>query len=173
MRTVLSAVVLLATVALAGATRAQDKPAAVAHLAPLERFAGEWTVEGKWSDGNSLHARTVYEWGLNKKVLRASTFVRKGDTEYQRYEGVLAWHPEKKSLFQISFAYDGSMTETIVESVDQDTLHIGWVPYHGGKPSKVRQVIKFLDRDHFQWTVQLQDGEEWKQLIDATWKRTR
>jgi hypothetical protein len=173
MRTVLGAVALLAALALSGSTRAEDKPAAADRLAPLERFAGEWAVEGKWSDGSTLQARGVYEWGLGKKILKARTFVRNGDSEYQRYEGVFAWHPEKKSLFQISFAYDGSMTETIVESVDKDTLHIGWVPYHTGKPSKVRQVIKFLDGDHFQWTVQLQDGEEWKQLIDATWKRTR
>jgi len=39
------------------------------------------------------------------------------------------------------------------------------------KPSKVRQVIKFVDKDHFRWTVTVKDGDEWKQLIEATWQR--
>jgi hypothetical protein len=162
---------LLAVLALGGSLRADDKPAARDKLAALERFAGEWQVDGKWADGQSLHARTVYEWGLNKKILKARTFVRDGKKEYQRYEAVLAWHPEKKSLYQISFAFDGAINENLIETRDKDTLHIGYMPYAANKPSKVRQVIKFLDKDRFQWTVSIQDGKGWKQLIDATWKR--
>jgi hypothetical protein len=156
---------------LAGTSGAADKPAAENPLTALERFAGEWVVDGKWSNGDPLHARGVYEWGLGKKILKARTFVGTGDREYQRYESILAWHPEKKSLFEISFAYDGAVTEVLVESVDKDTLRIGWTPYTAGKPSRARQVIKFLDNDHFRWTVQLQDGDDWKQLIEATWQR--
>ena len=48
---------------------------------------------------------------------------------------------------------------------------VGWVPYDKAKPSRVRQVITFLDKDSFQWVVSIKDGEEWKQLINATWKR--
>jgi hypothetical protein len=161
----------LTTLAAACPLRAEDKPGTEDKLAPLERFAGEWTVEGKWSNGESLHARSVYEWGLGKKILKARTYVRAGNREYQRYEGVLAWHPDKRSLFQVSFAFDGGFTEVLIECKDKDTLQIGWVPFTPDKPSKVRQVIKFLDKDRFQWIVTLKDGEEWKQLIDATWKR--
>jgi hypothetical protein len=164
------AVVVLLTIALpfrAGGQGADDK------LAPLARFAGEWEVDGKWSDGSSLHARSVYTWSLGKKIMTAKTFVRNGDKEYQRYEGVLSWHPQKKSLFQISFSYDGSITETLIESKDANTLHIGFVPFTPGKPSPVRQVLRFLDNDRFQWTVSLKDGDGWKQLIHATWKRKK
>jgi hypothetical protein len=150
-----------------------DKTPGDNKLAPLERFVGEWAVDGKWADGAALHARTVYTWGLAKKIVHAKTFVMDGDKEYQRYEGVMAWHPEKKSLYQVSFAFDGSVTEVLMETKDKDTLNIGWTPFAEGKPSKVRQVIRFLDNDRFQWTVALQDGEQWKQLIDATWKRKR
>ena len=44
-------------------------------------------------------------------------------------------------------------------------------PLPGGKDSKVRQTIRFLDDHRFQWTVALQKGDEWTQIIDATWKR--
>jgi hypothetical protein len=167
---VVSLVVILVA---AGSLPADEKPPVKDKLAALERFTGEWEVHGKWVSGESLHARSVYDWGLGKKILKAKTFVRDGKKEYQRYEAVLAWHPEKKSLYEISFAFDGSISEFLIESKDKDTLHIGWVPYSPNKPAKVRQVIKFLDNDRFQWIVLIQDGKDWKQLIDATWKRKK
>jgi hypothetical protein len=130
-------------------------------------------VDGKWATGQPLHARGVYEWGLGKKVLKGQTWVRDGDKEYQRYESVFAWHPEKKSLYEISFAVDGSISEVLIESTDANTLRVGWVPFRPDKPQPVRQVIQFLDNDHFRWVAELQQGGEWKPLIDATWKRTR
>jgi hypothetical protein len=151
--------------------RADDKASAENKLAPLERFVGEWEVEGKWSSGESLHARSVYEWGLAKKIMTAKTFVRDGDKEYQRYEGVLAWHPEKKSLFEISFAFDGAISEYLIEANDADTLNFGWTPFNADKPANVRQVIKFLDKNHFLWTVSLKQGEDWQQIMEATWKK--
>src|SRR4051794_2481569 len=80
----------LTVAALVGHARADEKPAAADKLAPLARFVGEWEVDGTWSDGKALHARGVYSWGLGKTILHAKTFVRDGDREYQRYEGVMA-----------------------------------------------------------------------------------
>src|SRR5579871_5442608 len=115
---------LLVTLAVSGAApvRAEDQPAAENQLAPFERFVGEWVVDGKWAAGEPLHARGVYAWGLGKKILKAQTWVRDGDREYQRYESVLTWHPEKKSLYEITFAFDGSISEVLMASKDQDTL---------------------------------------------------
>src|SRR5262249_26646173 len=121
----------------------------------------------------ALHARGVYSWGLGKTILHARTFVRDGEREYQRYEGVMAWHPEKKSLFQVSFAYDGALTEVLMEPQGKDTLRVSWAPFHPDKPSRVRQTLTFLDDDHFRWVVELRDGDGWKQLIDATWVRKK
>ena len=137
----------LALLLAAGRSPAEEKTTDDAPLKPLERFVGEWTMEGKWSNGQALHARSIYTWGLGKKILKAQTFVMDGQREYQRYEGVLAWHPEKKSLFEISFAFDGSLSEVLIESKDRDTLLIGWQPFHPDRPSKVRQTLKFLDQD--------------------------
>jgi hypothetical protein len=151
--------------------RADDKSAEPNHLACLERFVGEWTVNGKWSSGDELHARNIYAWGLGNKIMTAKTFVQSDKGEYQRYEGVMAWHPKKKSLFIISFAYDGNMTENVIESKGDDTILIGFAPFHDGEPSKVRQTIQFKDNDHFTWKVELQGKEGWQELIDATWVR--
>jgi hypothetical protein len=173
MRMVFGVSLLLLTLGICGTIAAGDKPGTENKMAVLHRFDGEWEVEGKWTGGQPLQARTVYTWALNKKILRASTFVKDGSTEYQRYEGIMAWHPEKKSLYQISFAFDGSMTEVLIDAKDKDTLLIGYTPFSKAKPSPVRQTIRFLDDDRFQWIVSLQEGDSWKQLIDATWKRKK
>jgi hypothetical protein len=162
---------MVAALACAASLWADDKPGAENKLSALERFVGEWTVEAKWADGSSLVARSVFEWGLGKKILKAQTFVKDGDKEYQRYESIMAWHPEKKSLYQISFAFDGAISEVIVETKDKGTLQVGWTPFADGKPSNVRQTLRFKGDDRFQWVVELKDGKDWKQLIDATWKR--
>src|SRR5437868_2798061 len=164
-------IVYLVAVAPVGSGAPGDKAEAEKQLAALERFVGEWTVDGQWADGQPLRARNVIAWSLGKKILTTKTFVQDGDKEYQRYEGVMAWHPEKKCLYQVSFAFDGSINEVRIEIKDKDTLHVGWVPLAEGKPSPVRQVLRFLDNDRFQWTVSIRDGDGWKQLIDATWRR--
>jgi hypothetical protein len=164
-------VALLLVLACGRSLLADDKSAAENKLSCLERFAGAWTVEGKWSNGAGLRARSVYEWGLGKKILKAKTFVKDGDREYQRYEAVFAWHPEKKNLFIISFAYDGSMTQSLVEPKDSNTLRVGWTPFAKDRPSPIRQTLHFLDNDRFQWVVEQKQGDKWMQLIDATWKR--
>jgi hypothetical protein len=147
------------------------KPAKDDPMAALAPFVGEWTIDAKWATGEKLKARGVYEWGLGKKILISKTFVMNGDKEYQRYEGIMAWHPVKKSLYFISFAYDGAITETIMEAKEKDTIHLGYTPFEEGKPSLLRQTLRFTDNDHFVWTAQLKQGDNWKQLIEGTWVR--
>jgi hypothetical protein len=143
------------------------KPDPLAVLAP---FIGEWHVDGTWSSGDKLRARGVYQWGLGKKIIHAKTFVMNGDKEYQRYESIMAWHPEKKSLYEITFGFDGHIGEVLLEP-KKDGIYIGYTPFHPDRPDKVRQIIRFKDNDHFDWTVTLKMGDEWKPLIEATWVR--
>jgi len=152
---------------------AQDKAKSTEtnQLAPLSRFIGEWTIEGKWSSGEELRARNVYESGLGNRIIKSKTFVKTDKGEYQRYDAVMAWHPKKKQLFIISFAYDGGMTENVIEPKGDDTVLIGFVPFQEAEPSKVRQTIQFKDNDHFTWRVEMQGDGGWQELINATWVR--
>jgi hypothetical protein len=177
MRRLLSGALALTLLAALDGTQslpAADAPAGSAedHLAPLARFVGEWQVDGKWADGTPLHARSVTAWGVNKKIIVEKIFVKDADKpEYQRYEGIMAWDPKKKSLFDISFAFDGDMSETLIDSVDKDTLHFGYRPFHEGEPSVVRQIIHFTGNDAYEWTVSLKQGNDWANIIQATWRR--
>jgi hypothetical protein len=143
-------------------------------IVPLERFLGEWTITAQWTLGEKredLQARSVYEWGIAKKFITAKTFVMKGNEEYQRYEGTLGWHPRKKSLFEVSLSFEGEVSEFLIESKDQETLLLGWTPYGPGAPDRIRQTIKFTDKDSFQWIVELKMDDGWKQIMDGTWRR--
>jgi hypothetical protein len=166
------AVILCAVFGLAAVARADDAKASAVpdKLAPLTRFVGEWVIDGHWASGEPLRARTVYEYGIAKKNIHTRTFVKNGDSEYQRYEGVFAFHPQKKCLVHYNFAYNGDVTESVVDVVDATTFHVGWTPFDG-KPSNLRQVLRFTDEDSFVWTVFLKKGDGWDQLIEATWHR--
>ena len=50
-----------------------DKAEAEKRLAALERFGGEWSVDGKWADGTPLHARSVMAWSLGKKIMTSTS----------------------------------------------------------------------------------------------------
>src|ERR1700680_2647932 len=72
----------------------QEKDKKKDPMAALAPFIGEWHVDGKWTGGEKLKARGVYEWGLGKKIIVAKTFVMDKGKEYQRYESIMAWHPK-------------------------------------------------------------------------------
>ncbi len=168
--------VLLVTSAFAiPATRAAEPPAGAdpAAWALLERWAdSEWVIDATWVDGSPLHARCEYRWGLNRKFLVCKTFVSAGTGEYQRYESIMAWHPEKKSLVSVDLAYNGQFSETVVELVDKHTLRQGYTDYIPGHASPARQEISFVDNDRHTWKVWVKDGSgEWSTIMDGMFVR--
>ncbi len=141
-------------------------------LAPLAPYVGEWVVDGKWAGSNEpLHARAIYEWTEHRQAIHARTYVTAGSKEYLRYDAMMGWHPRKKSLFQVSFAYNGELTENLIEPDTDGTLKIGFAPFDAANPSRVRQTLRLQDKDAFVWTAWLKEGDQWKPLIEATWRR--
>ena len=114
---------------------------------PFARFPGVDTVLGPEmrSTGEVMGIDRSFEVAFAKSQLGAGSrpptsgavfvSVRDADKENQRYESVMAWHPEKKALYEITFAFDGAISEYLIESKDADTLHIGWEPFRADKPS--------------------------------------
>ena len=56
-------------------------------------IGGEWHIDGKWVNGESLKARETFEWGLAKKFIEVRTYVSKSDGsgEYERYRRAVRW----------------------------------------------------------------------------------
>ena len=135
-------------------------------MAALAPFVGEWHVDGKWSTGETLKARGVYEWGLDKKILLAKTFVMDKDKEYQRYESIMAWHPEKKSLYEITFAFNGHISEVLMETKEKDTIHIGFTPFPRREAGRRSPDVAFYGQGSFR-LERLRSGKE-RQGLEAS-----
>lgn len=164
------------------ALRAGEPTAAVSaekevdRLAPLARLIGEWRVEGAWTSGDKLRARAIYSWGIGKKFIDGATFVIDNDTgkEYQRYDAVMGWHPEKRSLFQTSYAYDGSIGSGLFDASTKGVIRIGYTPFEGTEEPKIRQDLTFKGEEVFTWHVMMKNAQGgWDTLIEADWKRVK
>lgn len=140
-------------------------------LGPLAPAVGyEWRVEGNWSNGSPLKARAVYEPGLDGKIIKSQVFVSMGETEYQRYESIIAWHPEKQALYELTVSVDGEITEWKIEDRGQKTLQLTHFETAPGKPN-VRQTMKFTDEQTMDWIVEIEQDGAWRELLHAPWRR--
>lgn len=154
--------------------RAPDVSGVPEKLETVEVFApfiGEWEIVGTWDDGRPIKARNTYAWHMNRKHIKCATFVAGPEGEYQRYDGLLVWHPRKKTLGSYSFAFDGNISEYRAETTDGRTFRFGFSPWDDEDTLSIRQTIEFTGPDVFVWTVEARAGESWKRLIRGEWKR--
>jgi hypothetical protein len=84
---------------------------------------------------------------------------------------VFGWDPKRKRLFEISFAFNGELSEHVIEPAENDTLKIGWTPFNADESANVRQTLQFKDRDTFVWTVWIKNKGDWQRIMQGTWRR--
>jgi hypothetical protein len=151
----------LALVALIGltlpATRA-DEPKAAAPLEPFARFVG-----GAWESEGDFKVRIVYEWGLNRKLLKIKSYLIGKDGPNLAYESAVYWHPEKKEIVFQSVSARGGLFDGVM-TARGNTYTSVFTSYEGDKATPFRQTIEFLDDDHVMWTVLGKKGDEWVTL---------
>ena len=144
------------------------------NLAPLERFlGGQWEVHGTWSNGEALHARTIYERGVGGKFVQAKSYsVGDDGTEYQRYETFYGWDTQDEALTFTTYTFNGSVTQGAITATDANKLAYEWTTGSPSASGTVAQTMEFLSPDEARWIVWLETEDGQQQLIDATWKRT-
>ena len=161
---------LLACVALIGLTlpiaRADD-PRPADPLEPFARFVG-----GAWESEGDFKVKIVYEWGLNKKLLKIKSFLIGKDGPKLVYESSVYWHPEKKEVVFQSVSgqaglFDGVMT------VKGNTFTSVFTSFEGDKATPFLQTLEFLDDDHVLWTILGKKGDEWVTLHQAKESRVK
>src|SRR5262249_38230973 len=86
----------LAVAAWAGAAvlpaSADDKPANP--LDPLDALVGgAWVGKGKGPTKGDFRTKVVYRWGINRRVLKARSYLVGDKGEQLVYESVFTWHP--------------------------------------------------------------------------------
>jgi hypothetical protein len=159
---------LLTLVALTGLVlpaRAADEPKPADPLEPFARFVG-----GAWESEGDFKVRVVYDWGLNKKLLKIKSYLSGKDGFQLVYESGVYWHPEKKQVVFQSVSAKGGLFEGVMTAKDNVYTSV-FTSFDGDKATRYRQTIEFLDDDHVVWTVLGKKGDEWVTLHSV--KETR
>jgi hypothetical protein len=137
---------------------------------PLETLAcfvgGGWIGEGRHSPDAEFRTRVVYEWGLNRRLLKAKSFLSGDKGERLVYESVFSWHPQKKKLIFLSVSAEGGIFEGAFEKKG-DVFESHFDSFSGSGAARFRQTIQFLDADHTLWTVFAKQGDDWVKVIES------
>jgi hypothetical protein len=122
--------------------------------------------EGKHDADTAFRTRVVYEWGLNRRLLKAKSYLQGDKGEQLVYESVFTWHPERKKVIFLSVSAAGGIFEGTLEQRN-NTFESRFNSYSAGATSIFRQTIQFLDDDHTVWTVFMKKGEDWIKVIES------
>lgn len=152
------------------APRAGEVPLDGTPLWPLAWFIGQWEIDTTWSDGTPLRSRNVFTVGLGGRFLEAQTFAADGDGDmYERYRTIYAYDNETGQIVSYGFTYDGSVTIVDDMKLDEDgpALTSEW----SGDGAAIRQTVKFLSPDEYNWKVWTRTDGDWGLIMDANWHR--
>lgn len=145
---------------------AQAKSESAAHpLAPLAHLVGgQWRGQITLIDGTVIRARHIYEWGLGGKIIKSKTYGALGDgPEALVYEGLFAWHPEKKAIaFQEVAAYGGTNEGTI--EPEGNALHYFWTQYSSSGATVYKETLLFPDNDHYTSEAHKKTDDGWEKF---------
>ncbi len=133
----------------------------------LDRLVG-----GRWVLGDTYQ---TFEWDLDRRTLRARSFITAEGTEKQVASGMWYWHPGEQavralftaidmpvSLFEYSTRFEG---ETMVSEVHT------WDD--AGTPTRYRETWEFVTPDRFEWTLFEPHGDDYKIVMGGTYERRR
>lgn len=165
-------VLLAAILLLPAATTAQAPRAPGTALEPLARLVGgEWRGQIKLLDGRIIAARHIFEWGLGQTILKSKTYGAVGQgAERLVYEGVFAWHPEKKKIGFREFAAHGGTNEGTIEP-EGNALHYSWTEYSQNGAAEYRETLRFPDNDHYVSEAFKKTGDGWKRFAESAFRR--
>lgn len=146
------------------ATQAKSESAANP-LAPLAQLVGgQWRGQITLIDGTVIRARHIYEWGLGGKIIKSKTHGAIGDgPEALVYEGLFAWHPEKKKIaFQEVAAYGGTNEGTI--EPEGSALHCFWTQYSSSGATVYKETLLFPDNDRYTSEAHKKTDNGWEKF---------
>lgn len=156
----------------AAPTMPESAGAATKPLEPLAHLVGgQWRGQIKMLDGTIIRARHVFEWGLGQSILKSETYGAVGEgSERLVYEGVFAWHPEKKAIAFREFSAFGGVNEGTITPGD-NALHFSWADYGKNGVTEYRETLRFPDSDHYTSEAYKKTAEGWEKVLDTAFER--
>ncbi len=134
---------------------------------PFSRFVG-----GAWESEGDFKVKIVYEWGLNKKLLKIKSYLVAEDGPKLSYESTVYWHPNKKQIVFQSVSAQGGLFDGVMSSKGNVFTSV-FTSYEGDKAIPYMQTLEFTDDDHVTWILKGKKGDEWVELVNLKEKRLK
>ena len=146
-------------------TFSQDK--ALDDLSNL--VGGQWEINTQWGDGTKFKQEIIYEWSLNKKILKAKTYgtVNMETREHGlRNEGIRAFDKTNNKIKFWEFDVFGGIVEGEV-IIENKNISFNYIDKINGKDYSMSDKWEFVNKDKYIFKVIMKDGENIKELLSA------
>jgi len=143
-----------------GASQSSDSP-----LAPFGRLVGgQWHSEGNYQE---------FEWGVGKQSVRSRGFRLVGDSTVLVAEGLWFWHPGHSEIRGLVTAQNMPFVLLEYRTRFEGQEMINDIRAYGaqGREQMYLERWKFIDHDHYEWTLQENTPDGMKTVMSATYER--
>jgi hypothetical protein len=172
----LATLALFPALALVASAHAQSAPAPAAAAAPASSAGdslrsvaflegGTWLGEGTWPDGSKLRVEQRFFWGPTRTVLHFESYDLASGERRLLYEGLLFFDPKRGRVVQWNFKPNGERDETEVTRMLSDGYEI--------RGAKTWSLVRGRGADEFTWELRVPQGNDWREILRATYRRRR
>lgn len=125
---------------------------------------GSWTYEGQWPNGKPFRQEYIFEWGLDKQILKVQTYgtINMETGEHGlRNEGIRAWDDVTGSMRFWEFDVFGGVTEGVLV-FEGDIIHYEYEYEIEGRNELFRDSWEYVDKNTYLLSVKMKIEEGWK-----------
>ena len=136
---------------------------------------GTWTYEGQWENGEFFKQEIKYRWGLDQKIIKVQTYgvIDKETKTYGlRSEGIRTWDKSVAKIKFYEFDTFGGITEGYC-IFEHARFHYEYHYELEGKLELFRDTWKRINKDTYQFSVNMRFGKEWKTYTANEYRRIK
>ena len=136
-------------------------------------IGGKWVVEGKWPNGGAFKQEQIYEWGLNKSIIKVKTLgsIDEKGTFGLRNEGIRAWDSKANVMKMWEFDVFGGITVGIAD-VEGNSHYFEYDYADSGKTRKFRDLWTKVGPDLYDYKVGIFEDGKWQSVfLESQYKR--
>ena len=166
MRQILLVVALVTMASTPSSARAEGTPQRSAELQVLDRFIGDWeTVVTNKATGDKVNSIQSRKWSREGKFVLSE----EQNVETKRESHFLMTYDAKAKRYRACFMNEEFITP-LLGTWDETTQTMTW--QSTDIPFKHEGVNRYIDKDHFEWTMTIKSPEG-KVVLELSARQTR
>jgi hypothetical protein len=133
----------------------------------FEPLIGKWKGNGEWMDGNKFEQEVVFEFGLNKAIIKSKTYdnISRDSFKYGlRNEGINAWSEAEKQIKFWEFDIFGGITSGSCRIENKD-IYYDYLYDFGEGPMPLTDAWLYIDDNSYTLKVGVYKDGKWEQTF--------